>query len=136
MPALKTYRLFVSHAWQYHADYYRLVQMLNAANNFRWYNYSVPEHDPKDANNKTALRRALRNQMRPTNCVLIISGMYAAYREWIQYEIDMAAEWGKPIIGVRPRGNQRVPTAVSSVASEMVGWYTPSITSAIRRHAL
>ena len=47
MPALKTYRLFISHAWQYHDDYYRLVEMLNAANNFRWYNYSVPEHDPK-----------------------------------------------------------------------------------------
>ena len=136
MPALKTYRLFISHAWQYHDDYYRLVDLLSAANNFKWYNYSVPQHDPKDANNKRALREALRNQMRSTNCILIISGMYAAYREWIQYEIDLAVEWDKPIIGIRPRGSQRVPTAVSSVAEEMVGWYTPSIVAAIRKHAL
>ena len=107
MPALKTYRLFISHAWQYHSDYYRLVEMLKEANYFVWYNYSVPRHDPKDVNNKKALAEALQNQMRPTNCVLIVSGMYAAYREWIQYEIDLAAHWGKPVIGIRPRGSER-----------------------------
>ena len=136
MPALKTYRLFISHAWQYHGDYYRLVELLREASYFDWYNYSVPQHDPKDTNNGPALAEALRNRMRPTNCVLVISGMYAAYREWIQYEINLATYWSKPIIGIRPRGSQRVPTAVSSVANEMVGWHTPSIVAAVRRHAL
>ena len=61
MPALKTYRLFFSHASQSRDDYYRLVELLSVANNFKWHNYSVPQHDPKDANNKRALRVALRN---------------------------------------------------------------------------
>ena len=46
MPELKTYDLFISHAWKYNEDYYRLVDMLNNAPNFKWRNYSVPEHDP------------------------------------------------------------------------------------------
>ena len=136
MPLLKTYRLFISHAWTYNDDYYRLVNLLNNANNFSWRNYSVPKHDPVDANNTTKLAEALQNQMRPTQVVLIISGMYAAYRKWIQYEIDLAAHWNKPIIGIRPRGSERTPTAVSSVAKEMVGWNTSSIVAAIRKHSL
>ncbi len=133
---MKIYRLFISHAWQYNDDYYRLVNMLTNASYFNWFNYSVPEHDPKEVNTGAALSQALQNQMRPTNCVLIISGMYAAHREWIQYEINLAVEWGKPIIGIMPRGGERMPTAVSSVAKEIVNWNTTSIVEAIRRHAL
>ena len=135
MPPLKTYRLFIGHAWQYNKDYNRLVEMLDNAKYFTWMNYSVPQERPKDGNDDNELREALRNQIRPTNCILIISGMYVAYRDWIQHEIDVAAEWGKPIIGIRPRGNERVPQAVSSVADVMVGWYTPSIISEIRKRA-
>ena len=136
MPPLKTYLLFISHAWTYDADYYRLVNLLDNAGNFNWRNYSVPQHDPVDANNTTKLATALQNQMRPTQAVLIISGMYAAYRTWIQYEIELAVAWQKPIIGIRPWGSERIPSAVSSVATEMVGWNTSSIVAAIRKHAL
>ena len=136
MPPIKTYLLFISHAWTYNDEYYRLVNLLDNANNFSWHNYSVPEHDPADANNTSKLKTALQNQMRPTQAVLIISGMYAAYSEWIQYEIDLAVGWNKPIIGIRPRGSERIPTAVSSVAKEMVGWNTSSIVAAIRKHSL
>ena len=131
----KRHHLFISHAWDYNDDYHRLVNMLRQAQDFEWYNYSVPEHDPKEANNKPALREALRKQMQPTNCVLIISGMYVTRREWIQYEINVAKEWNKPIIGIKPRGHEMMPTAVTSVAKEIVGWYTPSIVEAIERQA-
>jgi hypothetical protein len=46
MPALRTYRVFISHAWAYSDDYRRIVQFLNDAPNFAWENLSVPEHDP------------------------------------------------------------------------------------------
>lgn len=136
MPALKTYDLFISHAWIYNDDYYRLVELLKAANYFSWRNYSVPEHDRLDANNNKKLYSGLQRQIAPVNAVLIISGMYVAHREWIQTEIDIAQAYGKPIIGIRPRGAQMMPTAVTAVAHEVVGWNTDSIVSAIRRHAL
>lgn len=136
MPALKTYDLFISHAWVYDEDYYRLVKWLDDTPNFRWRNYSVPEHDPLDANNTKKLEAALARQVRPVNAVLILAGMYVAYREWIQYEIDLAQHYNKPIIGVVPRGAERVPQRVQDVAEEIVRWNSDSIVAAIRTFSL
>ena len=36
MPTLKTYDLFISHAWEYNSEYYRLINLLNEAQLFRW----------------------------------------------------------------------------------------------------
>lgn len=135
MPALRQYHLFISHAWQYNDDYYRLVDLLDNANNFEWVNYSVPEHKPADIDNTTELAKALWDHMRPTQCVLVISGMYVAYRKWIKYEIEQASAWQKPIIGIKPWGNENLPNAVSSVATQMVGWHTSSIVEAVRHHS-
>ena len=136
MPGLKTYDLFISHAWTYDDDYYRLLQFLQDANWFKYRNYSVPQHDPLDAKDASRLMAALDRQIRPVNIVLIISGMYVNYRDWIQYEIELAQAYGKPIVGIRPWGSQRVPVAVQSAATEMVGWNTSSIVGAIRRNAI
>ena len=136
MPSLKTYDLFISHAWDYDDDYYRLWNLLRNAPLFKCRNYSVPQHDPLDANNTSRLEVALGRQIRPVNVVLIISGMYVNHRDWIQYEIDVAQYYSKPIIGIRPWTSQRIPNAVQLAAHTMVGWQTSSIVSAIRRYAL
>lgn len=135
MPTLRVYRLFISHAWIHNDNYYVLVNMLNNANNFTWWNYSVPEHDPLKIRTTGQLEAGLRQQIALSQVVIIISGMYVAYRQWIQKEIDIALEMNKPIIGIEPWGSLRVPVAVQSVAHEMVGWNTSSIVGAIRRLA-
>jgi len=140
MPELKTYGVFISHAWRYSVDYNHLVELIQAAPYFRWRNYSVPRHDPAtDPNSetgRTTLARELDQQIRPVNCVVVIAGMYVAHRYWIQKEIEIAQRYGKPIIGVVPRGQERTPTVVQDAAVEMVGWTTASIVDAIRRHSL
>lgn len=134
MPPLRTYRIFISHAWNYNEDYYRLVKFLNAAPNFEWRNLSVPEHDPISDSEK--LTAALNNQMRPAHAFLILAGMYVAHSDWIQYEINFARRIGRPIIGIRPWGAERIPVEVQNGADEIVGWNTDTIVSAIRHHAL
>jgi hypothetical protein len=136
MPELKTYRLFISHAWTHNEEYLRLEKMFKDTPNFRWQNYSVPEHDQLDASSVTELTENLEKQMKPTNVVIIISGMYAAYRKWIQKEMDMAKDMKKPIVGVKPWGQERTPEAVKDAANEMVGWKASSIVGAVRRWAL
>jgi len=140
MPNSKTYNIFISHAWRYSDDYKRLVNLLNKAPRFEWRNYSDPRHDPViDPNTDVGhreMKKELDEQIRPVNCVIVISGMYVAYRYWIQTEIDIATRYRKPIIGVRPRGQERIPQAVQDVAEEIVGWNTDSIVSAVRRHSL
>ena len=85
MPYLKTYNLFISHAWAYGESYNRLINLLNQAPYFSYKNYSAPA-------------------------------------VWME----------KPIIGIRPFGSTRTPSAVESVADVMVSWNTNSIISAIR----
>lgn len=136
MSGLKTYRVFISHAWTYNEDYYRLEGTLDKAPYLNWQNYSVPEHDTLAPALDTELEKALRRQISPTNIVIILSGMYAAYHKWIQKKIDIAIEMSKPIIGIKPWGQERIPQTVQDVGNEIVGWNTSSIVSTFRRHAL
>lgn len=134
MPALREYKVFISHAWKYSDNYNRIVRFLSEAPNFTWRNLSVPEHDPIESSEKLTAR--LNDQMRPANVFLILGGMYVAHSDWIQYEINFARRIGRPIIGIRPWGSERTPDAVTNAAKEIVGWNTDSIVSAIRHHAL
>ena len=136
MPRLKTYDVFISHAWSYHDDYYRIVRFLNDAPRLRWRNYSVPEHDPLELPTTKALKEQLRKQIRPVNVVLILAGMYVTHSDWIQFEIDFANVIKKPMVGIRPWGQQRIPSAVKDSVNQMVGWRTDSIVSAIRKWAI
>ena len=140
MPPLKTYDIFISHAWKYNADYYKLLNNLKATPNFRIRNYSVPEHDPvidpKSNVGRRKLEGLIDNQIRPVNIVLILSGMYAAYSFWIEKEIEIADSYNKPIIGIKPRGQVRTPFVISNSSVEMVGWSTPNIVDKIRTYSI
>lgn len=135
---MKTYNIFISHAWKYSEHYNKVVQWLNEAQTegkFNWKNYSVPQHDPLiDPNTsagKTKLKAALDGQIKPASIVIILSGMYAAYSGWIDYEIDTAVSYDKYIVGAKPWGQERIPTKVSDNADIMVGWNKSSIVNAV-----
>jgi len=140
MPLLKTYDLFISHAWFYSKGYNRVVELLNDAANLTWRNYSVPKHDPViDPNTDVGKRKLtveLDKQIRPVNCFLVMAGMYASYKYWISKEVGIAQSYNKPIIGLIPWGQERTPTYIQNVADEMIAWNTSSIVSAVRTYSL
>lgn len=136
MPALKTYVGFISHAWKYHDEYMRLEAMLKSAPLFTFHNASVPRTNCIPPPRTTAkLQSALDEQIRISNVVLILSGMYAAHSDWVNTEINIAASYQKPIIGVIPWGQKMIPKIVQDASKEMVHWQTESIVAAIRKHA-
>lgn len=128
---MSKYNLFISHAWHRSEHYKKIVEWLNDSK-LDWANFSVPEHDPVDANNKTKLKEKLTAQIKPTSSVIILAGMYAAYSEWIDYEIFEAVRLKKTIIGVEPWGQEKVPKNVSDNATVMVGWNSASVVTAIK----
>jgi len=140
MPALKTYDLFISHAWRYNSGYSRMISFLDNAPYFRYRNYSVSQHspvlNPEGLYGKVTLTSALDKQIRSVNCVLILSGMYASHRYWIKKEIEIASSYAKPIIGVRPWGQEQTPKIISEKSQLLVGWNTNSIIAAIRNIAI
>lgn len=133
MPQLHTYKIFICHAWSYDSDYNGIVKLLNDAPTFSWANYSVPEHDPVIARNKPQLEALLINQMKFAEAFLAPAGMYVNHSDWIQFELTYGGKKAKPIIGIYPWGSERAPQALQDAASEMVGWSSNSIVSAIRR---
>jgi hypothetical protein len=133
MPQLYPYRIFISHAWDYNDEYYRLEKMLTDFPNFEFRNYSVPKHDALDSSE--SLTSKLRDQMNPVQVVLVLAGMYATHSDWIQFEINEAKRLGKPIVGVKPWGQERVPENVEKSASLMVGWNAAPIVDSIRQLA-
>lgn len=129
-----SYRLFISHAWSYSDDYYRLCNLLNNKSYFSWINYSVPKHDPFET--MEGLEKNLRNQIRPVNAVIVLAGMYANYSNWIEFEVEFSKSINKPIIVIKPWGQERVPQYLRDNATAIVGWNTDSIVEAIRNNSI
>ncbi len=134
MPALRTYSVFISHCWEYNADYYRLVDWLNTEDLFRWKNLSIPEERALREDKKFESR--LRKRLGDSDVLLVIIGMEIAQRYWIKWEIKWARIRSIPIIGVMPNGGQRVPKVVEEARCPIVGWRRDSVIGAIRELAL
>lgn len=127
------YNLFISHSWTYSDAYEGLIALLDAKPYFIYRNYSVPKNDPiHNASNNYQLKEAIRKQMQPASCVLILAGVYATYSKWINIEIELAKSMGKKIIAIQPWGAERTSSVVTNSADVIVGWNTDSIVKAIR----
>ena len=138
MPNLKDYRLFISHSWAYGDAYEKLVKFFNEHPNFAWINYSVPRNDPiHTAANDKQLYEAIKAQIKPVNCVVILAGVYSSYSKWIDKEIKISkTEFCKPIIAVEPWGAERTSVVVKNNADEIVKWQSTSIVNAIKKWAI
>lgn len=130
--------IFISHSWNYSGDYDTLSSWIfnekwssgQASLNFR--NYSVPRNDPiHNAKYDWQLLEAIKRQMQLANVIVIPMGMYATYSKWINKEIQEAVSWGKPILGVIPRGQERVPNIVDVNSNKVVGWSKQSVVDGI-----
>lgn len=135
---MKTYNIFISHAWRYSEHYYKVMSWLDEAKQdglFDYKSYSVPKHDPLiDPNTSIGqyqLQQMLKAQIKPASIVIILAGMYATYSNWITFEIETATQYSKNIIGVKPWGQERIPQIVSTTSDNIVGWNKNSIINAI-----
>jgi hypothetical protein len=127
------YAVFISHSWDYDQEHARVVRLLRQANRFEFRDYSVPEEDKFDTDTDAELEQALREkQIKPSSVVVVLAGLYSTHSDWIGKEVRMAEDEGKPILGVKPWGNDRTSSYVNKHADEMVGWNTGSIVDGIR----
>jgi hypothetical protein len=130
--------VFISHAWSYSGHYETLEKWIfqekwNAGPvslDFR--DFSIPRSNPiHNATSSKALQDAIFNQISRSHVVVIPSGMYAAYSNWIQKEIEGSKAYNKPIVAVNPWGQQRKAGVVLSNADIGVGWNKQPLIDAI-----
>lgn len=130
----KTYKIFISHSWAHVNDLQSLKNLLESRG---YFNVEFTEFPPTDSINSTNtyyIRQRIAERIAASDIVLGIAGIYASYSDWMNWELDKAIEKRIPIIGVVPRGQERISTIVSNRANEIVHWNTDSIVSAIRKH--
>jgi MTH538 TIR-like domain (DUF1863) len=138
MAILKPYRVFISHSWAYSDSYEKLVEFFEEHPNFSWVNYSVPKDDPiHHASNDSQLYSAIKSQIAPVSCVVILAGVYSSYSKWINKEIQISkADFSKPIIAVEPWGSEKTSKIVKENADIIVKWQSRSIVDAIRTFSI
>ena len=135
---MKQYNIFISHSWAYGHNYDNLIKKLKADPRFSFKNYSVPKNDPiHNAPNSEALRKAIQNQMRFCDVIIILAGVYSTYSNWINKEIVLAKGFTnpKPILAIEPWASEKTSKVVKDHADKIVKWNTSSIISGIRELA-
>lgn len=133
MPILKNRMVFISHAWQYNEHYWKIVEWLDEAQNFSWFNCSVPSHDGLPDKTSAGLRSGMTKQIASSQVLILLGGMYAAHSNWIEYEISEAQKMNRTIIGVSPWGQELIPVIVQNASiCPVVGWNSASVIQAVR----
>ena len=128
-------RVFVTHLFSSHPDYYRVFEYLESASNFFYANCSDPEAVPA-AGAQEGLKELLLSQIRAAEIVIVISSMYSENRELLAFQMDAAQASDIPIIALESFGGTgKVPAEIKARAAEIVDWNERLIVDAIRKEA-
>lgn len=131
----KEYKIFISHSWQYTDTLEALRNLLNERGYFSATYEESTKDNPINSENKSYVKTRLARKIGDSDIILALAGVYASHSSWMEWELDKALELGIPIVGVIPRGQERISTIVSSRSDVVVRWNTESIITAIRAHA-
>jgi len=131
----KEYKIFISHSWQYTDTLEALRNLINSRGYFSATYEESTRDKPINSDDESYVKRRLAQKISDSDIILALAGVYASHSSWMEWELDKAIELGTPIVGVIPRGQERISTVVSSRSVTDVRWNTESIIAAIRAHA-
>lgn len=131
----KEYKIFISHSWQYTDTLKALRNLLNERGYFSATYEESTKDNPIKSENESYVKIRLAQKIGDSDIILALAGVYASHSSWMEWELDKARELGTPIVGVIPRGQERISSIVSSRSVVEVRWNTESIITAIRDYA-
>lgn len=135
----KLRNVFVSHHHKDDASVDGLTSIL-AGRSYNIRNSSIrakPENQKRLDNNIVSdktIKRLLRMKMRWASQVIVVIGKETHSRPWVNWEIQVAHQLGKPIIGVYENGLKdqvEIPENLQKYASSIVGWRSSSVIDAL-----
>lgn len=131
----RTYKIFISHSWNYDEELQRLKNLLNNRGYFYAEYKQAERSHPINSIYAQVVKAQITRRLQDSDIVLGIAALYASYSDWMPWELDKAKELGLNVIGVIPWGHERVSQAVNSRSVVNVRWNADSIVDAIRVYA-
>lgn len=131
----KDYKIFISHSWAHSDDLEALQNLLNTRGYFNVEFTEASKDVPINSENATYIKSRLKSKIINSDVVLALAGIYASHSDWMIWEMDTAINNDIPIIGVIPRGQERISQEVYNRSKVDVRWNTESIVDAIRNYA-
>lgn len=130
----KDYKIFISHSWSYTEDLEALQKLLNGRGYFNVTFLEATKKTPIDSENAAYVKTVLKARILQSDIVLALAAVYATHSDWMIWELETAKANNIPIVGVIPRGQERISTEVYNRSIVDVKWNTESIVDAIRTH--
>jgi hypothetical protein len=130
----KDYKIFISHSWAHTDDLKALQNLLNLRGYFNVEFTEASKDVPINSENATYIKSRLKSKIINSDVVLALAGIYASHSDWMIWEMDTAIKNDIPIIGVIPRGQERISQEVYNRSKIDVRWNTESIVDAIRNY--
>ncbi|WP_209582178.1 TIR domain-containing protein [Sphingobacterium siyangense] len=131
----KIYNIFISHSWTHNDDLVGLKDLLESRGYFKVEFWESTRDSPINSSNTSYVKMKLKERILSADIVLGIAGIYATNSDWIAWELETAYNNAIPIIGVIPRGQERISSVVNEYSIDNVRWNTESIVAAIRVHS-
>lgn len=131
----RIYKIFISHCWNYDDVLQKLKNLLDSRGYFYAEYTHVEKSHPINSEYAPVIKAQITRKLGNSDIVLAIAGVYASYSDWMQWEMDRAKALGLNIIGVIPRGQERISKQVHSRSKVDVRWNTETIVNAIRQYA-
>jgi hypothetical protein len=128
----KDYKIFISHSWSYTQDLEALQKLLNARGYFNVTFLEATKKTPINSLNAPYVKSVLKDRILKSDIILALAAVYATHSDWMIWELETAKANKIPIVGIIPRGQERISTEVSSRSIVNVRWNTESIVDAIR----
>lgn len=131
--------VFVSHHHKDDASIDGLTTMVSNKG-YQLRNSSIrvnPDNQERLNQNKVSdrvIERLLRMKMRWASQVIVVIGKETHTRSWVNWEIKVAHQLGKPIIGVYENGLKdqvEIPENLKKYATSIVGWRADSVIEAL-----
>jgi hypothetical protein len=132
----KEFKIFISHSWAHSEDLEALQKLLNTRGYFNVEFLEASKKVPINSENASYVKSVLKDRIKSSNIVLGLAGIYASHSDWMIWELETAQANEIPIVGVIPRGQERISTEVYSRSKTDVRWNTESIVDAIRTYAI
>lgn len=131
----KDYKIFISHSWSHTEDLEALQKLLNDRGYFNVEFLEATKKIPINSENAPYVKSVLKSKILQSDIVLGLAAIYASHSDWMIWELETAKANNIPIVGIIPRGQERISSEVYNRSIVDVKWNTESIIEAIRANA-